>query len=91
MNLQAGTPQGSVLSPLLYLIYVNDIPLEASNGVRAGQYADDINGWASGTSQKRVSIKLQKTLTGIENWSRKWRIKINPLKTQLLTSKRAKN
>ena len=91
VKLEAGTPQGSVLSPLLYLIYVNDIPLSITNGIAAGQYADDINSWASGVNQNRVKIKLQKTLDAIQTWSRKWRIKINPLKTQLITFKNSSN
>jgi len=56
-------------------LYVNDIPVDLTNGTGAGQYADDINSWASGVNQNRVKIKLQRTLDAIQTWSRKWKIK----------------
>ena len=39
--MEAGTPQGSCLSPLLYIILVNDIP-SVANCAKIGQFADDI-------------------------------------------------
>ena len=86
--LRAGTPQGSVLSPLLYIIYVNDAPLGVSNGARAGQYADDITAWATSKGPKISQFQIQKTLSAIEKWCSLWHIKMNAGKTQLVTFKR---
>ena len=86
--LRAGTPQGSVLSPLLYIIYVNDAPLGVSNGVRSGQYADDITSWTTSKGPKISQVQIQKTLSAIEKWCYLWHIKINGGKTQLVTFKR---
>ena len=57
--LNAGTPQGSVLSPVLYLLYVNDAPLDDLK-CRAGQFADDASTWTTSTSIARNYINLQK-------------------------------
>lgn len=83
--LRAGTPQGSVLSPLLFLIYVNDIPLKTARNCRAGQFADDVNIWASSRNQSMTYAHLQRALKLVEGWCSKWRIKLNVAKTQLIT------
>jgi len=82
VSLQAGTPQGSVLSPLLYLIYVNDVPILPRNKCRGGQFADDLSLWTSDACTRVVGLRLQRALTEIEKWCSKWRIKINVAKTQ---------
>src|SRR5580698_2974818 len=84
VSLEAGTPQGSVLSPLLYLIYVNDLPVEPSNNCRVGQFADDVNVWTLYRSKKVAFLRLQRALNEIQKWCSKWRIKLNVAKTQLV-------
>lgn len=84
VRLEAGTPQGSVLSPLLYLIYVNDLPIRPTDNCRAGQFADDMNVWTSSRTHHQTRVRLSKALGEIERWCSKWRIKLNVAKTQLV-------
>ena len=47
VKLNAGTPQGSVLSPLIFLMYVNNIPVHPiNNQVKISQFAEDLGMWS---------------------------------------------
>jgi hypothetical protein len=76
-----------VLSPLLFLIYVNDIPLDQARGCRAGQFADDVTGWTSARTVRGTFFPIQRALDLIGNWCSQWRIKLNVNKTQLVSFK----
>ena len=93
ISLNAGTPQGSVLSPLLFLIYVNDIPIDPfSNTVGISQLADDLGFWTFAKSEKKIiKYRIAKVLSDLEAWCSKWRIKLNAKKTQLIMLKTKKN
>ena len=89
--LNAGTPRGSVLSPLLFLIYVNDIPIDPlNNNVSVSQFADDLGFWTFAKNGRIIQYRLAKTLSDLEIWCSKWRIKLNAKKTQLLLIRQTK-
>jgi hypothetical protein len=85
VRLLAGTPQGGVLSPLLYLIYVNDVPIDPTHKCDAGQFADDLNLWAYARRKRATYLRLQRALKDLELWCSIWRIKLNAAKTQLVS------
>ena len=83
--LLAGTPQGSVLSPILYLIYMNDATeVVDQSDVAVSQYADDIGAWATGNSVRETINSIQNSMNQLERWCRKWFVTLNPLKSQLV-------
>jgi hypothetical protein len=88
VNLSAGTPQGSVLSPLLFIMYVNDIPMHPVHKVQTSQFADDLGIWTSHKNEGVLNKRLQGALTDLEKWCAKWRVKLNAGKTQLLVISR---
>ena len=79
------TPQGSILSPILYLIYMNDITeVVDQNQVCVSQYADDVGTWASGKTVEESIRRIQHAMNQLEQWCRKWFVTLNPLKSQLV-------
>ena len=78
----AGVPQGSVLSPLLFLIYVNDLPKPHHRQNSKSQFADDTALWAASRNVHIAAKLLQKDLRKLAKWCAKWRIKLNPEKNQ---------
>ena len=84
VNLNAGTPQGSPLSPLIYLIYVNDFPQEIQNHCNISQFADDTSLYATAYTKQFATQKLQRGLDLLEGWCRRWRVKLNASKSKFL-------
>ena len=84
VSLKAGTPQGSPLSPLIYIIYVNDYPEEIQQSCSMSQFADDTALWTSAYTRSFAVFKLQKGLNILEGWCRKWRVKLNGEKSNLV-------
>ena len=82
IELKAGTPQGSALSPLLFIFYVNDTP-KPPREVLISKFADDMAAWAIQKQEKRVEKFIQTHLDSLFDWCNKWKIKLNPSKTQV--------
>ena len=78
-NINAGVPQGSVLGPILYLLFTSDIPKLENNIIAT--FADDTAIMAVGTSVDDSTEKLQSALSKIYNWTEKWKIKLNESKS----------
>ena len=70
------------LSPLLFLIYVNDIPNPTHHQTNKSQFADDAGQWAMSKNIDLAAEYLQRDLDKLARWCAKWRIKLNPEKNQ---------
>ncbi|CAF4777969.1 unnamed protein product, partial [Rotaria magnacalcarata] len=83
-NLKSGTPQGSPLSPLLYIIYtadsMNDIPTHTEHGL----FADDTALWTSSNTMTYLSSRLQQSVDAFESWCKSWKLKLQPTKTEMI-------
>ena len=82
-NISAGVPQGSVLGPVLYLLYTSDLP--TSDNVTTSTFADDTAILVTNKNPRTASRELQEHLKEVENWMVKWRIKANESKSVHVT------
>ena len=85
VTLKAGTPQGSCLSPILYLIFVNDLTVNVNQEeTSASQYADDVNLYCTHRNLETATRNVQKALYSVEKWCQKWQVIINANKSQVV-------
>ena len=83
VNMQQGLPQGSVLSPLLFLLYINGVADVVGEDVKVFLYADDVAVCASSASKADATSKLQRTLDKIAAWSSAMKLRLNPAKCEV--------
>ena len=74
-SVTSGTPQGTVLGPLLFFIYINDITNGASSTVKL--YADDTKIYCQIVDSIKDRQLLQMDLSNLMEWARKWQLRFN--------------
>ena len=77
----SGVPQGTVLAPLLFLIYINDLPFSIHNKIKL--YADDVLLYSRITSIADC-LSLQQDLDLLAQWANRWKMTFNILKCEFL-------
>ena len=79
----SGVPQGTVLGPLFFLVYINDICSELSPGTTMRLFADDSLIYRT-IKTPQDSLILQKDLNTLQKWESTWKMEFHPDKCKLL-------
>ena len=76
VSIEAGVPQGSILGPLLFLIYINDLSDDLSTTVKL--FADDTSLFSILQNVNTSASHLNSDLSKISNWAFQWKTSFNP-------------
>ena len=84
----SGVPQGTVLGPLLFSLYINDISADIESELRL--FADDCVCYRE-IKNEEDTLKLQRDIDRLGSWARKWGMRFQPVKCNMmqLTNKRS--
>ena len=87
----AGVPQGSIMGPLLFILYMNDLPLHIDNNI--DMFADDSTLYTSGHNVDEIQRSLQTNLNAVTTWCEDNRMVLNVAKTKcmLITTKQRRH
>ena len=75
-NVNSGVPQGSVLGPLLFLMYINDLPDGIQSNVKL--FADDTCLFSIVSNLNETSEAMNADLNRIKEWAFQWKMSFNP-------------
>ena len=92
-DLKVGVPQGSILGPVLFCLFINDLPLHIENSdVSCEMFADDSSLHTTSTDIKVIETNLQKELSNVDRWCSENKMAIHPQKTKsMVISSRQKH
>ena len=81
-RVRRGVPQGSVLGPVLFSLFINDLPASLPSSVSCCLYADDLAIWSSSPSVPTAVEATHEALIRLERWSEHWCLPLNPSKCE---------
>ena len=91
-EMKSGVPQGSILGPTLFNMYINDIPHLSQHNCSLHIFADDTLITDQSHNPIYAARQVQRSINEIEPWLEKWRLEINHNKCQaIMYSKRIKH
>ncbi len=85
VNVRSGVPQGSVLGPLLFLLFINDVvEILEPTGVSVKLFADDLKLYVEVSNDVSVASPMINALRILEDWSNVWQLQLASAKCAVL-------
>ena len=82
LDIFGSLPQGSILAPLLFLIFLNDIEIKIRSNISL--FADDVSLLEKFKNCHDLEQTINNDLDTLKNWALKWNMEFNPLKTEIM-------
>ena len=79
---KSGVPQGTILGPILFLIYINDLPSEIQSSIKL--FADDTKIYRKLVDKVTDTSILQSDLDRMRNWTENWQLNLNFEKCEVM-------
>ncbi|BES99548.1 Reverse transcriptase (RNA-dependent DNA polymerase) [Nesidiocoris tenuis] len=81
-GVSASVPQGSVIGPVLYVIFSSDFPSDTE--LTIAHFADDVAILSKQANCRLAAEELQRMTARIDDWCKKWRVRVNPTKSNVV-------
>ena len=82
VKIREGVPQGGVISPTLFIIFIDDICHQLSPHIPRALHADDLGLWTKAEQVTTAAIRVQEAMNLISDWAKEWLVMINRTKTE---------
>ncbi len=82
-QIKCGIPQGSNLGPILFLLYINDLP-NCLETIKANIFADDTSLSCEGFSPYEIETKLNKDIENVHRWLTANKLSLNMKKSEFM-------
>lgn len=86
-----GTPQGSIVSPVLFSIMINKVFSTVERSISVYLFADDGVMWKKGRNVEYIVRKMQEAIGKVECWGREWGFRFSVAKTKVVCFSQRKN